>query len=984
MIKKVFPLLLLVLFSELSFSQTTKSHWVDSVYRALNANEKVGQLFIVTVTDPTNGQAIHEIENQIKSHEVGGLIFKNTNPHLQVKLTSHFQELSDVPLLIAQESDLTSILDSSVVFPSPLILGAIQNDTLIYRYGSLMAKQLKMLGANLLLGLNPKVSLATSLESNINTLGTDPANVTAKSLALMRGLQDNGVLVCASNFPVKQVSVLDVEDGIPVVDLQIDSLQRFPYVTLLAAGITGLAPGVKQYDFTVSENATSKKTDLPPATLASLYTGEWVRKNMHFNGLTFMDIRNIEIKSAKQKPGDAELLAFQTGNQVLMNPADIAAAIRRIKKSIKKESDYEKLLNSTVKKILEAKFDAGLWQKPSISNDNLLQRLTNPEVKLINQKIHEAAVTVIRDKKVLLPIKILENKSFAFLRDNTHEEQNTFYQYLKKYAPISAYDLNQSNEAELAAQLLKHNFIIVSVYPDTDTDWIDRLKRLTAKLPETVDVVYCDFGNSSFITSVNNYSTVLTAYTNSIESIRAVPQILFGALPSNGIIPFSPSKLIPVGTGLKKQVVQRLAYSIPEDAKMESTVLQQIDSIAQEAIKIHATPGCQVWVARNGKVIYEKSFGTLTYENPAPVTSETIYDLASVTKVSATLQTAMFMYERGLIDLYKKVSYYLPELKKTNKKDITVLDMLTHQSGLVPFLPMYPQTVKDTTFLPIYYSRKKDALYPFQVSEKLYASPALRDSVWSWVLKSKMNEKPVRTPYSYKYSDLGFLILQRLSETLLNQPLDEFMNQNYYEPLGAYTTGFNPLNRFPKQTIAPTEDDKIYRKSFVSGTVHDERAAMMGGVAGHAGLFSNANDLGKLGQMLLQNGTYGGIQYYKPETISLFTAKKFKSSRRGIGWDKPIQSDPSSPTSLFASPRTFGHTGFTGTCIWVDPEFDLVYIFLSNRVYPDRNNKLSNANIRTRIQDVIYKSIFSYVDEPKPPYIVNDYAINSGNGRPLE
>jgi beta-N-acetylhexosaminidase len=342
------------------------------------------------------------------------------------------------------------------------------------------------------------------------------------------------------------------------------------------------------------------------------------------------------------------------------------------------------------------------------------------------------------------------------------------------------------------------------------------------------------------------------------------------------------------------------------------------------------------------------------------------------------------MEERGVIDLHRKVSYYLPELKKSNKKDITILDMLTHQSGLVPFIPMYPQTVKDTTFLPIYYSRKRDQRYPLQVASNLYASMALRDSVWSWVVKSQLNEKPVRTPYSYKYSDLGFLILQHLAEHLLNQPLDEFMQQNYYEPLGAYTTGFNPLNRFTNQNIAPTEDDKIYRKSFVSGTVHDERAAMMGGVAGHAGLFSNANDLGKMGQMLLQEGGYGGIQYYKPETVSLFTAKRFKPSRRGIGWDKPVQSDPNSPASLFASPKTFGHTGFTGTCIWIDPEFDLVFIFLSNRVYPDRNNKLSNANIRTRIQDVIYQSIFEYVDQKRQPYIVNDYAINTGTYRPIE
>ena len=393
---------------------------------------------------------------------------------------------------------------------------------------------------------------------------------------------------------------------------------------------------------------------------------------------------------------------------------------------------------------------------------------------------------------------------------------------------------------------------------------------------------------------------------------------------------------------------------------MDSRTLEKIETIVNEAITSHATPGCQILVARHGKVILDKSYGGLTYDSTDLVTDEIIYDLASLTKVSATLQTVMFMYEKGLIDLNKKLSYYLPELKNTNKKDITLVEMLTHQAGLVPFIPMWTETVKDNNFLPQYYSRVQSEGYPLQVSPDLFATPVLRDSVWSWIGESKLQTKAPRTPYGYQYSDLGFLLFQRLAERIFNQPIDEFLAQNLYEPLGAYTTGFTPLKRFPVQRIAPTEDDKIYRKTHIAGTVHDERAAMMGGVAGHAGLFSNASDLAKLGQMLLQKGFYGGYRYYKPETINLFTAKQFDKSRRGLGWDKPVQSEWSSPTSLKASPKTFGHTGFTGTCVWIDPEFDLVYIFLSNRVYPDRSAKLINANIRSRIQDVIYESIFDY------------------------
>jgi CubicO group peptidase (beta-lactamase class C family) len=543
----------------------------------------------------------------------------------------------------------------------------------------------------------------------------------------------------------------------------------------------------------------------------------------------------------------------------------------------------------------------------------------------------------------------------------------------------------KSNDKDLLKTLRSVQTIVVGVFPETSEKMLQRLDNLLGQLPHNPDVVICDFGNESFLKSASRYRVVVTGYRDHDIMIRSLPQVVFGALPAGGTLPFSITSELKSGTGLSTEALGRLTYSVPEDAKMDGRLLTRIDSIAKEAIDTRGTPGCQVFVARNGKVIYDKSFGHLTYDKKDPVTANTIYDLASVTKVTATLQTAMFMYEHGLIDLHKKVSVYLPELKKTNKKDITVIDMLTHQSGLVPFIPMYNVTVKDTVFLPLYYDRTQSEKYPLQVADRLYASPVLRDSVWSWVLKSKMGDKPVRTPYGYKYSDLGFMILQRMAERLLNQPMDDFLNQNLYEPLGATTLGFNPLTRFNKQIIAPTEDDKIYRRTHVAGTVHDERAAMLGGVAGHAGLFGTATDLGKLGQMLLQNGFYGGYQYFKPETLKLFTARKFRTSRRGIGWDKPLQSEPNGPTSMYASPLTFGHTGFTGTCIWIDPEFDLVYIFLSNRVYPDRSSKLINANIRSRIQDIIYKSIFAYEEREEPvPVVAQGLTIKAQENRPLE
>ncbi|HEY0771067.1 MAG TPA: serine hydrolase, partial [Sphingobacteriaceae bacterium] len=512
----------------------------------------------------------------------------------------------------------------------------------------------------------------------------------------------------------------------------------------------------------------------------------------------------------------------------------------------------------------------------------------------------------------------------------------------------------------LANPLQRKHLVVVGVFPDSKEETLQAMLSTLSTPDPDREIVICDFGSALFRNFAQFFPTIISGYSSDREMLETLPEVLFGARGASGILPVTYGQ-IPAGTSVNTETINRLAYSFPEEAGVDSRTLRKIEAIAKEAIDIKATPGCHVLVAKDGKVIYEKSFGYHTYENQQVVSDQTIYDLASVTKVTATLQAVMFMYDKGLIDINKKASFYLPELKNSNKKDYTLKDILTHQAGLWPGLPFWAQTMKDTVYLPEYYSSKLSKEYPYVVSDRLFANVAMKDSLWSWIIKARVREKPARTPYDYRYSDMGFYILQQLAERVLNQPMEDFLEQNLYEPLGAGSTGYLPLLRFPLQQIAPTENDKLFRRSLLIGTVHDQGAAMLGGVAGHAGLFSNANDLAKLGQMLLQEGQYGGIQYYRPEVVRLFTAKQFDNSRRGLGWDKATPGDWNGPTSYYSSGRTFGHTGFTGTCIWVDPEFNLVYIFLSNRVHPDMtNNKLLSANIRSRIQDVIYEAIFNY------------------------
>ena len=962
MLKKVF--LYFLVFCGLSaelIAQPDKNTWVDSVFNSLSVDEKIGQLFIVPVPPRANEATISKIENQIKSKEIGGVVFDSLGPLQQAEFTNRFQAASQIPLLVAQDTPLGlgQCRDSTIHFPDPYIIGAARNDAIAYMVGKEMSRKMKLLGAHV--NVSSFADLSSDFQDSLShySLGQNNKRVAAKAVAFMKGLQDHGVLAVVKNFTINGATILDVQDDLPVIEASVDTMKSVPFYKLFENKISGVMPGSSSFPLFYQDKNLVRRNKHDATTISMYFAGNWLKKKLHYPGLTWMNL-HPKIDVDEKNKGDDELLAFQAGNDLLITRGEIGPAVRKIKRLLKKDEGYEASLTTSVRKILAAKYDAGLWRKPTVNTTNLIAKLNSPEAHVVTQKLYEAAVTVIQDPLNVIPISTLENRHFVYI--NTGAQQpGELFQYLSKYVHTSYIEWDEKTNVESFSDSLKENhIIIVGVFQHTPVTVIQKLTQLAQRAIPAHEIIICDFGNKDLLKFRMPKATLITAYTAVPETLRAIPQIIFGGLQASGGLPFTISDRAPEGTGVETESLKRLTYSIPEDAGMNSNTLGKIKDIVDEAITTHATPGCQILVARHGKVIYDKTFGSLSYDSADVVKDEHIYDLASLTKVSATLQTVMFLYEKGLIDLNKKLSYYLPELKNTNKKDITLVEMLTHQAGLVPFIPMWTETVKNNVFLPQYYSRIQNEVYPLQVSPDLYAAPSLRDSIWSWIGESKLQNKLPRTPYTYQYSDLGFLLLQRLSEKIFNQPIDEFLAQNLYEPLGAYTTGFTPLKRFPVQRIAPTEDDKIYRKTHIAGTVHDERAAMMGGVAGHAGLFSNATDLAKLGQMLLQEGSYGGYQYYKPETVNLFTAKQFDKSRRGLGWDKPVQSEWNSPTSLKASPKTFGHTGFTGTCIWIDPEFDLMYIFLSNRVYPDRGSKLITSNIRSRIQDVIYESIFDY------------------------
>jgi CubicO group peptidase (beta-lactamase class C family) len=691
---------------------------------------------------------------------------------------------------------------------------------------------------------------------------------------------------------------------------------------------------------------------------------------MQYEGLVFTDALNMKGVTRYHKPGEVDALALKAGNDVLLFSEDVPKAITNIKQAIADSTISEREIEVRVRKMLHAKYWAGLNQYAPIDLTNLSQDLSRPVSQVLQQQLYEQAVTVVSNKNNLLPFRVLDTTEFASVSVGAGLN-NVLTQTLDKYAPFQKFAVTSrfapdSTYARIKRDLATADVVVVSLHKlnnspssnynlsGSSLEFIRDLQR-----DPTKKVVVVVMGNAYSLKNFENSDWLVCGYEDNDITRKVIPQILFGALPANGRLPVTASPKLKAGTGVSTPSLSRLKYSLPESVGMNSTILKQIDNIALEAIAYAATPGCQVLVVKDGTVVVEKAYGYYTYDRSQPVTEKTIYDLASITKVAATLQAVMFLKDRGRLNLDEKLVTYLPELKGSNKANLTVRDVLLHQAGLISYIPFWTKTIKDGKLNPLYYDSLPSSTYHNLVVPGVYSNQKLEDAIWKWIVKSDLEGKRAANgKFDYRYSDLGLHLMKRVAERLLNQPLPDFLEQNFYAPLGAATLTFNPLDKFLKEQIAPTAPGSQFNPDApLQGTVHDGNAAMLGGKAGHAGLFSNANDLAILMQMDLQKGKYGGQQYFKGPVVTEFSENGSKTSRRGIGWDKP-EPEGNGPTSDLAPLSTFGHTGFTGTGAWIDPENNIIYIFLSNRVYPDsENDKLLQYNIRTRIHDVVYQSL---------------------------
>lgn len=946
------------------FYEHDKNAWVDSVFNSLTPDERLAQLFMVAAYSNKDTAHVNSLERLIRDNKIGGLIFFQGGPVRQANMCNHLQSVSKVPMMIAMDAEwgIGMRLDSTIDYPRQMALGAIKDDRLLYDFGVETARQMKRMGMHV--NFAPVVDVNSNAENPVidtRSFGENKLQVAKKGIAIMKGMQDNGILACAKHFPGHGDTDSDSHLTLPTIKhpiSRLEDIEFYPFREMIKEGIGSMM--VAHLNIPALDTTTNLAATLSPQIVNGL-----LREQMGFDGLIFTDALNMKGVSNFYQPGEVELKAFLAGNDVMEFAEDVPKAMQLIRQAVLDSIVTQEEIDRRCLKVLNAKAWFGLHNYRPIEIAGLTEDLNNGQARSLHERLVENSLTLLRNKDELIPIGHLEQMHIASLVIGDTLE-NEFQKMLSKYAQVDHYALASRNLTDtldtLIMKLQMYDVVIVSIHDlsskrvknyGVTQPLLDLIGVLNEHTKVVVNLFESPYGLSR-MPGFENVNTVLFSFERSAVSQRLSAQAIFGGVAISGTLPVTANRMFAYGSGMKTHKT-RLAYGDPFQVGMDERILAGVDAITLEAIKAKATPGAQLLIAKDGIVVYEKTFGHHTYDEKEPVLPSDIYDLASITKIAASLLSFMKLVDEKKVDVNDEVSDHLLELKKTNKKKLIFRDMLAHQGRLQAWIPFYQNTLKNGDPDPRYYQTEQSEGFPHEVANNLYMRKDYPDSMYRIINRSDLIEKG-----QYKYSDLGYYYIKKLVKLEGDQPLDEYSTDNFYLPLGLQTMGFKPKDRFELARIIPTEYDMTFRKQLIHGDVHDPGAAMLGGVGGHAGLFSNANDLAVIMQLFLNKGQYGGKRYISEKTISEFTKCQFcqDGNRRGIGFDKPEPSGKGGPTCECVSYLSFGHTGFTGTMAWADPDKEIVYIFLSNRVYPDAdNNKLIKMDVRTRIQQVIYDSL---------------------------
>ena len=942
------------------------SQWADSVLETLSAQQRIAQLFMVSAYSNKSEGHKKKISKLIRKYKIGGLMFLQGGPQRQAKLTNYYQSISKTPLMIAIDAEwgIAMRLDSALRFPWQMTLGASMDTNLIYEMGVEIARQCKLIGVNI--NFAPVVDVNSNPKNpiiNNRSFGENAKRVSSLSLAYMYGLQDNNILACAKHFPGHGDTDKDSHKTLPTIShskQRINKVELVPFKNLIN---NGLGSVMTAHLFIPSLDSS----DNTPISLSRKVVTGLLTKEMGFKGLKFTDGLNMKAVSDLYEPGDLDLKALIAGNDILLCAEDVPKAIENIEDAISAKEISQIDIDYKCWKILMAKKWMKLDNYKPIETDLIKDSVITEKTRDLNEKLVKSSITLLQNYDNLIPFEKLDTLKIASL--SIGESANSFQKMLNNYSRVDSFSISENatikDQAVILDKLSSYNLVIVSVHKSNANAWKDyKISKNTDIFLQTIalqsKVVLTIFANPYSINSLlftDNFDAMLLGYQNSKLAQEIVAQSIFGGISINGTIPVSTNHF-NINSGIKTDSI-RMSYSSILSNEFNPILKAKIDSTISSAILERAFPGCQILIAKHGKVLFNESYGFHTYDRKLKVKDSDVYDIASITKIGATVPALMKLVDEGFLCIDSSLGSYL-SLKGSNKNDIIIKEVLTHQAQLTPWIPFYRQTLEqesNSKYMQLrdtLYSKLVSDIFSVNVADSLYLHFSFPDSIVQQVIDSELLEKK-----EYVYSDLGYYLLKEIIEKITGENLNDYVDQNFYKKIGMENLGFLPKNNLATERIIPTEKDYEFRSQLLKGDVHDMGAAMLGGVGGHAGLFSNANDLAKIMQMYLNKGSYAGENYLSKEVVKEFTSCQFclDDNRRGIGFDKPaLENQEGGPTCRCVSRLSFGHTGFTGTLAWADPETGIIFIFLSNRIHPDATNKkLLDLNIRTNIMELIFK-----------------------------
>lgn len=975
-ISKAIIIIILSIISLETYSQTDCVErdkcdiWVDSVYNSLTQTQRIGQLMMVRCFSNQTESFYDEVSRQIKEYNIGGICFFQGSPESQIALVNRFQSEAQTPLLISQDAEWGPAMrfrDHCVSFPKQMTLGAITNDSLIYEMGASIAQQLKSIGVNV--SFSPVVDINNNPMNpviNYRSFGESKENVARKGIMYMKGLQDNNILAIAKHFPGHGDTDTDSHYDLPVIShtyAHVDSVELYPFKELIKAGVSGIMNA--HIYFPLIDNTKN----IPSSLSEKIVTGI-LRDSLNFKGITYSDGLEMKAIFKYAEPGEVEAYSLKAGNDIQLLPVDIDKSMKTINQWINDGRIEQRQLEEACRRVLKSKYYL-LQDIHEIDDSNVQYSLNSDEDKALIRELYRNSITAIKNDKEALPLRVDNGEEIAcIIVSNKHIEtlETSFGRYKDidfHYIECKA-DKKQCTDIELVAENYKKVVVIINSSSNSIkskfelSDDVYKLINMLSYRPSSVLCIIANPYLASNIENIDNYNAVVFGYETTEAVYDILPQSLYGAYPITGRLPVSINKQYQVLSGIDIEESGTISYPSAEEIKVRYGDFAKVDSIVNFGIGIKAYPGCQIFVVHEGNVIIDKAYGHLTYNQREEVDTETMYDVASLTKIAATTMSIMDLENKNMINIDAPLSTYLPFLNQSNKSKLIIRDIMSHSTGLIPYINFY-KAFSDSKFRKNNIQDDISDDFTVKIAKDKYISKDWEYFIFDSIAKTNFVSEEKMPPNRYIYSDLGFILLRKAIENITNQPIDRYVMDTFYKPLGLQRTTYLPNDRLSTTNIAPTQNDKVFRKQLLKGYVHDEAAALLGGVSGHAGLFSTAEEIGIIMQMIMQEGIYNGKRFFNSRIVKDFTAAQYPeiNNRRGIGFDKPnIENTEEGPVCTMASQSSFGHSGFTGCLAWADPEKQLVYVFLSNRICPNaENTKLTKYNIRSDIHKAIYEAI---------------------------